>query len=119
MLIVDGECVSWNGRSCPSGVVVVGTTEKIFHAFVKSVSSGQIFTIDVRHSDTILDIKKNIQAIYGLDVDDQELVYAGKKLQNSRYYCAGPGGVVRRNDSHCGYGMGNNATLLLIQKTLS
>ena len=61
---MDGECVSWNGNSYPSGVVVVKTTGKAtFRAFVKFVSSGQTFMVDVRSSDTILNVKERIEAI--------------------------------------------------------
>ena len=114
---MDGECVSWNGNSYPSGVVVVKTTGKTtFRAFVKFVSSGQTFMVDVRSSDTILNVKERIEAISGLNAQYQELLYAGKKLENSRYYCAGPDGVVRRDAAHS-YGIGNNVTLHLMLTT--
>ena len=114
VLVVDGECVSWNGNSYPSGVVVVKTTGKTtFRAFVKFVSSGQTFMVDVRSSDTILNVKERIEAISGLQVQYQELVYARKKLENCRYYCAGPSGVVRRGTAQ-GYGIGSNVTLHLM-----
>jgi ubiquitin C len=49
--------------------------------FVKTLK-GKTFTLDVEHSNTVLDVKEKIQDMHGTPCSHHMLVFAGKKLEN-------------------------------------
>ena len=50
---------------------------------IKTIT-GKVITFKIKVSDTIWDIKAKIQNKGGIPIDQQELIYAGKKLKNER-----------------------------------
>lgn len=51
--------------------------------FVKNLN-GNTFCLNVKHSDSIADVKAMISEMHGIPVDDQVLVYGGSLLENGR-----------------------------------
>ena len=52
--------------------------------FVKIIDKGKVITLDVQSNDTIENIKNKILDREGTPIEDQKLVFAGKKLDDSR-----------------------------------
>ena len=57
---------------------------KDMNIFVKIVLNGKILTLDVEKSDTIQNVKAQIQNIEGIPIDQQTLLFSGYKLENNK-----------------------------------
>ena len=68
------------GQDSPIDNSPVSTTMQIF---VKNLN-GNTFCLNVKHSDSIADVKAMISEMHGIPVDDQVLVYGGSLLENGR-----------------------------------
>mmetsp|Transcript_73040 Transcript_73040/g.171274 ORF Transcript_73040/g.171274 Transcript_73040/m.171274 type:complete len:760 (+) Transcript_73040:54-2333(+) len=58
-------------------------TPKTYEICVKSISTDQAFQLSVAPSDTILDVKEQIQKATEVPADRQRLVFAGKQMSDS------------------------------------
>ena len=79
----EGRTLSDYNILSKSTVLIVQNACREMHIFVKT-PTGRTFTLDVKASDTIENVKANIHEKEGISPDQQQLTFSGLRLENAR-----------------------------------